>query len=288
MKKNKLYLNGKITSLSEANISILDRGLLYGDGVFESLRTFNRKPFQLEEHIKRLLRAAKSIRIRSLPSARQLKLAVLKTLATNKFKESYIKIIITRGEVKGHGLSPKNVAGKPTVIVLVQPQKTYPKKIFSDGWKAIISNIVRPDLPTSKIKSLCYLDNILARIEAQKAGANEAFMLDERGNVVEGTISNIFLVKHGTIYTPSSDAPILLGLTRKLVKKLAKQAAFKVVEKAITPKELYTADECFITFSGAGIVPITRIWKKKIGSGKCGFTTASLINLYNAETKKLR
>jgi len=288
MKKTKLYLNGKIIPLNQANISVLDRGLFYGDGVFESLRTFRRKPFQLEEHIKRLLRAAKFIRIRSLPSARQLKLAVLKTLATNKLKESYIKIIITRGEARGHGLNPKNVAGKPTVIVLVEQQKSYPKKIFTDGWKAIISNIARPDLPTSRIKSLCYLDNILARIEAQKNGANEALMLDEKGNIAEGSVSNIFLVKHGTIYTPSPDAPILLGLTRKLVIKLAKQAAFKVVEKTITPKELYTADECFITFSGAGVVPITRIWKKKIGSGKCGFTTASLINLYNAETKKLR
>ena len=123
-------------------------------------------------------------------------------------------------------------------------------------------------------------------MEAKKAGADEAFMLDERGNVLEGSISNIFMVKYGTIYTPPKDAPILAGLTRNLVTKLAKQSAFRVVEKSISPKELYTADECFITFSGPGIVPITKIWNKKIGSGKCGSVTASLIKLYDAETKK--
>jgi branched-chain amino acid aminotransferase len=286
MKKRKACLNGKIVPLEDAKISALDRGLLYGDGVFESLRTYGGRPFQLNEHIKRLLRAAKTLRIRRAPSAAQLKLAVLKTIAANKFRESYIKIIVTRGKAKKHGLDPSAAAGKPTVIVLVEEQKTFPRTIFTRGWKAIISSIVRPNVPTSKIKSLCYLDNILAKMEAGKSGADEAFMLDEKGNVVEGTVSNIFIVKHGAIYTPLKEAPILLGLTRNLVMKLAKQSAFRVVEKNLTPKELYTADECFVAFSGAGIVPITRIWNKKIGSGKCGYVTASLIRLYDAETKK--
>ena len=286
MKKSNIYINGKIIPLEQANISILDRGLLYGDGVFESLRTYRGKPFQLEEHIKRLLRSAKILRIRSLPSAAQLKLAVLKGISANKFKESYIKIIITRGQAKGHGLDTKKSAGKPTIIILVEEQRSYPKKLFTNGWKAIISSIVRPDIPTSRIKSLNYTNSVLAAIEAKKTGADEAIMLDEKGNIAEGTISNIFIVKHGTLYTPSKDTPILAGLTRNLVIKLAKQSAFRTIEKAITPKELYTADECFATFSGAGVVPITRIWKKKIGSGKCGYITASLIRLYDAETKK--
>jgi branched-chain amino acid aminotransferase len=286
MKKRKACLNGKIVPLEDAKISALDRGLLYGDGVFESLRTYGGRPFQLNEHIKRLLRGAKLLRIRMAPGAAQLKLAVLKTIAANKFKESYVKIMITRGEAKKHGLDPSAAAGKPTLIVLVEEQKPFPKTIFSKGWKAVISNIVRPNVPTSRIKSLCYLDNILAKLEAGKAGADEAFMLDERRSVVEGTVSNIFIVKHGAIYTPPKEAPILLGLTRNLVMKLAKQSAFRVAEKNLTPKELYTADECFVTFSGAGIVPITRIWNKKIGSGKCGHVTASLIRLYDAEIKK--
>lgn len=286
MKKIKVYVNGKIVPLAEANISVLDRGLSYGDGVFESLRTYRSKPFQLEEHIKRLLRGLKSLRIRSPLSASQLKLAVLRTVAANKYKESYIKIIVTRGEAKRHGLDPKNAIGKPTTIILAEELKPYPKAIFTKGWKAIISSILRPNVPTSKIKSLGYVNNMLAKMEAKKAGADEAFMLDERGNVLEGTISNIFIIKHGAIYTPPKEAPILQGLTRSLVVKLAKRSAFRAVEKTITPKELYTADECFITFSGPGIVPITKIWNKKIGSGKCGPLTASLIRLYDAETKK--
>jgi branched-chain amino acid aminotransferase len=169
---------------------------------------------------------------------------------------------------------------------LAEELKPYPRAIFTKGWKAIISSILRPNVPTSKIKSLGYVNNMLAKMEAKKAGADEAFMLDERGNLLEGTISNIFIVKHGAIYTPPKEAPILQGLTRSLVIKLAKQSAFRIVEKTITPKELYTADECFVTFSGPGIVPITKIWNKKIGSGKCGPLTTSLIRLYDAETKK--
>ena len=280
MKKLKAYVNGKIVPLKEAGISVLDRGLLYGDGVFESLRTYNRKPFQLDQHLKRLLRGAKALSIRSLPSFVQLKIAALRTIKANKFQESYIKIIITRGQARKHGLSPKNIIGKPTIIIIVEEQKPYPKKIFTSGWKTIISSIVRPDVPASRIKSLNYVNSVLAMIEAKKAGANEAIMLDEKGNIIEGTFSNIFIVKHGLIYTPAKEAPILAGLTRDLVIKLAKQSAFRLIEKTITPKELYTADECFITFSGAGVVPITRIWKKKIGSGRCGYVTASLIKLF--------
>jgi branched-chain amino acid aminotransferase len=286
MKKIKVYLNGKIVPLQDAKLSVLDRGLSYGDGVFESLRTYRGKPFQLEGHIKRLLRGLKTLRIRPPLTGSQLKLAVLRTVAANKFKESYIKIMVSRGEARRHGLDRSNAGGKASTIILVEKLKPYPKTIFSKGWKAIISSIIRPDVPSSRIKSLCYLNNILAKMEAKKAGADEAFMLGERGNILEGTISNIFIVKHGAIYTPPKDAPILAGLTRNLVIKLAKQSAFRVIEKAISPKELYTADECFITFSGPGIVPITKIWKKKIGSGKCGPITASLIKLYDAETKK--
>ena len=287
MKKTKIYLNGKIVPLEQATVSILDRGLLYGDGIFESLRTYNRKPFLLDEHVKRLLRGLKLLRIRPPLSASQFKLAVLKTLRANRFKESYIKIMVTRGIAKEHGLGPTKIAGKPSVIILIEEQKPFPKTLFSTGWKAIVSSVVRTETPSSRIKSLCYLDSVLAKMEAKRNAANEAFLLDERGNLAEGTISNIFLVKLGTIYTPSEDAPILPGITRNLVIKLAKQAAFHVVVKMITPKELYTAEECFVTFSGAGIVPVTKIWKKKIGNGKCGSITASLITLYDAEGKKI-
>ncbi len=283
----KLFIDGKIVPQEKALISVFDRGFFYGDGVFESLRTYNGKPFLLDEHLKRLIKGAKTLKIRLPFSLKQLKQAVHKVLAVNKFEESYIKIIITRGRSKGHGLDPRKIAGKATLIIIVEKQKAFPQKIFTSGWKAIISSIKKTDVPSSKIKSLNYLDSILAKIEANKAGANEAILLNEKGNIAEGTISNIFIVKHGIIYTPLKESPILPGLTRSLIIKLAKQSAFKIIEKPITPKELYTADESFITFSGAGVVPITRIWNKKIGKGKCGSITASLISLYNAETKKV-
>jgi len=282
----KIYLNGKIVSIENAKISVLDRGLLYGDGVFESLRTYYRRPFLLDEHLKRLLAGARFLKIRAPYSLTQLKLAVFKTIAANQFREYYIKIILTRGETRGHGLDPSNISGKPNLIILVEELKEYPKTLYAKGWKAIISSIRRTEIPTSRIKSLCYLDNILAKMEAKKQGADEAFMLDERGHVVEGTVSNIFIVKLDTIYTPPTEEPILSGITRNLVLKIAKRSAFKAVERAIDPKDLYNCDECFVTMSGAGIIPVTKIWNKKIGNGKCGPIAQKLILLYQAETQR--
>ncbi|MGB9612760.1 MAG: aminotransferase class IV [Candidatus Margulisiibacteriota bacterium] len=286
MGQTKAYINGRTLSLTEAKISVLDRGFLYGDGVFESLRTFNRKPFLLDEHLKRLLSGAKTLKISHPYSLSFLKSAVFKTLAANNFKEYYIKIILTRGEAKGHGLNFSNSTGKPNLIILVEKLKEYSKTIYRYGWKAIISTIVRPNTPTSRIKSLCYLDNALAKEEAIKHKAQEAFMLDEAGRVVEGTISNIFIVKSNIIYTPPLDEPILSGVTRAFVLKLSKRLSLRVAEKPFFPKDLYHCDECFITFSGAGIVPITKIEEKKIGNGQCGPITNKLIVLYQKEAQK--
>jgi len=285
--KSKVYLNGKILPAQKAVLPVFDRGLLYGDGVFESLRTYRGKPFLLEEHIKRLLLGLKFLKIRSPLSLSQFKIAVLRTLFTNKFKEAYIKIIVTRGEAREHGLDPIFSTGKPNVIILAESLKSYPKSIYVTGWKVIISQIIRANTPTSKIKSLCYLDNLLAKMEAGQAGANEAFMLDEKGNLVEGTTSNLFLVKNRIVFTPNQDEPILPGITRNMVLKLAQRSGFRVVEKVINPKELYSADECFVTSSGVGIVPVTKIWDKKIGKGQCGPITFTLIKFYDAEANKI-
>lgn len=280
-----IYLNGKLLPLTDARLSVTDRGLFYGDGIFESLRTYGGRPFLLEEHLKRLLHGLKFIRIKPRLTASQIKSAVLKTLAANKFQEAYIKIIVTRGEAKGHGLDPANAAGQPTIIILVEELQPYPKTLYEKGWSAIISSIIRPNVPTSKIKSLCYVDNMLAKLEAKKKGADEALMTDEKGHVVEGTVSNIFIVKHYTIFTPPTDEPILAGITRNLVMKLAKQSAIRIEEKTIEPRELYSCDECFVTMSGAGIVPITKIWNRKIGDGKCGPITKQLIDRYADATR---
>jgi branched-chain amino acid aminotransferase len=287
MSTAKIYLNGKIVPLAKAQISVMDRGLFYGDGIFESLRTYRGQPFLLDAHLKRLFHGLKILRIRPPFSANQLKLAVKHVLLANNFAEAYIKIIVTRGPAKGHGLDPFQAPGSPTTIILAEKLKPYPKEVFTKGWKAIISSVPRANVPTSKIKSLNYVDNMLAKIEAKKNGAQEALMLDERGNVAEGSVSNVFMVKNGTLYTPPKAAAILFGLTRDLVIHLAKRAGLAVVEKFIKPKELYAASECFITFSGAGIIPITKIWQRTVGPGQCGPITSLLIKLYDAETNKI-
>lgn len=279
--ENRVYLNGKI--LPEAKISVMDRGLLYGDGVFESLRTYQGKPFLLPEHLRRLKHGLKILKIketRNQITETRMAEIIKKLMKVNHLKEAYLKIIVTRGKVKSHGLDPKKVRGKPTIIILVEKALKYPKETYTKGWKAIISSIGRTNIPTSRIKSLNYLDNILAKMEAQKAKADEAFLLDEKGVVIEGTISNVFIVKDKIIYTPSLKDPVLPGVTRSFVIKLAKRAGFKVVEKSFPPKELYHADECFVTFSGAGIIPITYVNKKRIGKGKVGSITTKLINSY--------
>lgn len=278
----KIYINGKIVPIEKAGIPILDRGFLYGDGVFESLRTYGRRPFLLDQHLKRLSSAARLLNIRPPLLLAGLKRAIMRTIVANRFPELYLKVILTRGENKGHGLDPSNSTGKPNLVIIAESLKEYPVK----GWKAIISSIRRTEVPTSHIKSLCYLDNIIAKAEARKAGADEALMLDEKGRVVEGTVSNIFMVKLGAIYTPPVDEPILAGITRGLAIRLAKHANLRVVEKMIDPKALYNCDECFVTSSGAGIIPVTKIGRKKIGGDKCGPLTRRMIELYKAETLK--
>ena len=283
----KVFLNGRILPIEAAQISILDRGLLYGDGVFESIRTYNRRPFLLDEHLKRLLSGVKLLRIPLPYSLPRVRSAVLKTIAANpSFKECYIKIIVTRGEAKAHGLVFSNSTGKPNLIILVEELKEYPQSAFIQGWKAIISSIRKVDVPTARIKSLCYLDNAIAKEEARNAGANEAFMLDEKGHIIEGAISNIFMIKLETICTPPREAPILCGITRDLVIKLAKESALRLIEHKITAKELYNCDECFIAMSGAGIIPITKIGSRNVGNGKSGPITKKLLQFYEAETRK--
>jgi branched-chain amino acid aminotransferase len=285
MKETKVYLNGKLLPLSQAALPVMDRGFLYGDGVFESLRTYGRQPFLLEEHIKRLLSGARSIRLRPPLSAGQIRSAVLKTLAANNFKESYIKIILTRGVAKGHGLALNNTVGKPNFLILVEELKDN-QAAFIGGWKIIISSIKKAELPTARLKSLCYLDNALALAEAKKAGANEALLLDHKGHIAEGSVSNIFLVKLDNIYTPPAEEPILAGITRNFVIKLARQSAFRIVEKPLEPKDLYTCDECFLTMSGSGIVPVVAVWNRKIGKGKPGPITSQLQARYQQETSR--
>ena len=281
----KVFFNDRIIPLEKARLSVLDRGFLYGDGVFESFRTYNRKPFLLAAHLKRLLAGAKFLKIRGPFSSARLDAAIDRTIAANPFKECYIKVIITRGQAVGHGLDISNACGKPTLLILVEEFAAPPKELYHNGWSVIIPSIRRADQPTSRIKSLCYLDNLLAKAEAKKKGANEALMLNEKGDLVEGTVSNFFLVKGGSLYTPPLAEPILSGVTRHFVIGLARKQGIKIIEKELRPRDLYQCHECFLTLSSLGIVPVTRVGHKKIGSGKCGPVTGRLRRSYPAEVR---
>jgi branched-chain amino acid aminotransferase len=259
----------------KVKVDIFDRGFMYGDGVFESLRTYKGEPFMLDEHLKRLYKAAKILHIK----APDLKGAVLKTLKVNNFREAYIKIMISRGIASSHGLDAKNVISKPTVLVIVDELKEYPAVTFSKGWAAIITKVKRGDT-LADTKTLNYANNVLAKIDANEYRANEAIMLTNEGFLAEGTVSNLFFIRNGKLYTPSLKAGILKGITRDIVIKLAKKLKIKVIEGSFKAEKLLSADECFITFSGAGIVPIVKVDGKKIGRGKPGVMTRRLADSY--------
>ncbi|MFC1767088.1 aminotransferase class IV [Candidatus Margulisiibacteriota bacterium] len=281
-----IYINGKYVQKEKAKISVFDRGLLYGDGLFESIRTYGGKPLMLDEHLDRLYEAAKTIYLQIGISKKALAQAVLKTIKINRFKESYIKVMVTRGVSRTHGLDIKNVKGKPTIIIIVDELKECPPTVYSKGWKAIITSIKREDT-LANIKSLNYINNIEAKIEANKRKANEAFMLTADGYLSEGTTSNLFFVKGKTLYTPSLRTGILEGLTRGVVIKSAKKLKIKVVEGFFKKEKLYKADECFVTSSGPGIIPIVKVDGRKIGRGKPGVMTIILMAAYKDEKTSL-
>ncbi|MFH1710575.1 MAG: aminotransferase class IV [bacterium] len=273
------WFNGKLMPKNNVRIDPLDRGFMYGDGVFESLRTYNGRPFMLDEHLKRLYKATKLLHIKAL----DLKSAVLRTLKADGHKESYIKIMITRGVAAGHGLDPKNVISKPTILITADKLKGYPPATYLKGWSAIITDIKRGDT-LANTKTLNYANNILAKFEASERNASEAIMLTCDGFLAEGTVSNLFFVKHGILYTPSLKSGILNGITRALAIKLAKKSKIEVIEGYFGKEKLYSADECFITFSGGGIVPIVKVDNKKIGNGRPGMVTGRLMEAYEKIT----
>ncbi|NQU17544.1 MAG: aminotransferase class IV [Candidatus Saganbacteria bacterium] len=260
------YINGKITK--KTDISIFDRGFLYGDGAFESLRTYKGIPFLLDQHLKRL---SETCIILKIPPPKDIFNIINKLMRKNHLKEAYIKIIVTRGESKEHGLSPKKASGKPTLIIICKKIKDLPINTLC---KAIVYKKPRTSWIGSRLKTLNYLENILAKIAADKALANEALFQDEKGNILEGTVSNVFIVKNGVLITSPLSMPILPGVTRNYIIKLAKKLKIKVFEKNFKKKDLKTADESFITSSGPGIIPINK---------KAGLITKKLMEEYGAK-----
>ena len=276
-----IYIDGNYYPKSQAKISVYDHGLLYGDGIFEGIRAYNGIVFKLKEHIDRLYRSAHTIMLQVPVTKEEMIDIVLETLRKNNLKDSYIRLVVTRG-VGDLGLNPRKCA-KPSLIVITDLISLHKSEAKEKGVTAMLSWVKRDpvDATTHEIKSLNYLNSILAKIEANINDVDEAICLDRNGFICEGVAENIFIVKNGSIFTPPSYTGALPGITAEAVMKLAKKLGFEFKEKNITPYELFNADEVFFTGTAAEIVPIREINKRQIGKGNPGPVTKRLMEEFS-------
>jgi len=272
----KVYINGKLYDKNEAKVSVYDHGFLYGDGVFEGIRIYGGKVFRLPEHVERLYESARHIWLEIPLPREQLTQAVLDTVKANNKHDGYIRLIVSRGD-GGLGLDPRKCK-EPQIIIIVDDISLYPKEFYDNGLEIITASTIRNhhNALNPRIKSLNYLNNILAKIEAVRAGCHEAIMLNHNGEVAECTGDNIFLVKHGKLRTPHISAGILEGITRNAVIELAGAADIPVEELTLTRHDVYAADECFLTGTAAEVIPVVKCDGRVIGSGKPGPITRQL------------
>lgn len=283
----KVYINGKFYEKEDAKVSVFDHGLLYGDGVFEGIRSYSRLVFKLKEHIDRLFESAKSIMLEIPLTKDALTRAVVATLKENKLSDAYIRLVVTRGE-GDLGLDPRKCRGRATVIIITDKITFYPEKYYKEGLSIITVPTVRnlPEALNPQIKSLNYLNNILAKIEATNAGYDEAIMLDSLGYVAECTGDNIFIVRDKHLYTPPQCMGTLRGITRDTVMEIARKDKTPVHEHVITRHEVYISEECFLTGTAAEIIPVVKVDGRIIGDGSPGETTLGLIKEFRELTKK--
>ncbi len=275
-----IYLDGEFVPRSEAKISVFDHGLLYGDGVFEGIRSYNGNVFKLDEHLERLYDSAKSIMLQIPLPIEEMKENLLETLRRNNLHEGYIRLIVTRG-IGDLGLDPEKCPN-PSVIIIADKITLYPQNFYEDGLEIVTTSIRRnyPEAINPRIKSLNYLNNILAKIEAKQSGSVEALMLNNDGYVVECTGDNIFCIKNEVIVTPPQHIGILEGVTRNCVIELAEEAGFEIQERVFTRHDLYIADECFLTGTAAEVIPVVKLDQRVIGNGKPGIVTQKLIDAF--------
>jgi len=276
-KELQVYVDGAFYPKSQAKVSVFDHGLLYGDGVFEGIRAYNGSVFKLKEHIDRLYRSAHMIMLEIPVSKEEMIQTVLETLRKNNLTDSYIRLVVTRG-VGDLGLNPKRCA-KPTIIVITDTIALHKSEAKEKGVTAMISWVKRDpvDATSHEIKSLNYLNSILAKIEANIGGVDEAICLDKNGFVCEGVAENIFIVRNGRIFTPPSYTGALPGITAEEIAKLARKLGYEVKDKNITPYELFNAEEVFFTGTAAEIIPVREINKRTINDGKPGPITKRLM-----------
>jgi branched-chain amino acid aminotransferase len=272
-----IYIDGTFYPKSQAKVSVFDHGLLYGDGVFEGIRAYNGSVFKLREHVERLYRSAHMIMLEVPMPKEQMIQAVLETLRKNNLNDSYIRLVVTRG-VGDLGLNPKKCP-KPTIIIITDTIALHKGNAKEDGITAMISWVKRDpvDATSHEIKSLNYLNSILAKIEANISGVDEAICLDKNGFICEGVAENIFIIRNGRIFTPPSYTGALPGITAEEIMKLARKLGYEVKEKNITPYELFNAEEVFFTGTAAEILPVREINNRQINSGKPGPITRKLM-----------
>jgi branched-chain amino acid aminotransferase len=277
-----IYIDGKFYSRSEAKISVFDHGLLYGDGVFEGIRSYEGVVFRLKEHLDRLYRSAHAILLEIPMTREEMSKAVLETLKKNKLKDAYIRLVVTRG-VGDLGLDPRKCSNPTVFIITVPIIILHSKEKREKGITTMITWVKRDpiDATTHEVKSLNYLNSILAKIETNEAGIDEAILLDRTGFVSEGAAENIFIVKGSKIITPPTSTGALRGITRDAVLQLAEKLDYTVIEKNITPNELLIADEAFLTGTAAEITPIAEVNKRIIGEGETGPITKKLIQEFS-------
>jgi branched-chain amino acid aminotransferase len=282
----KIFLNNQLVDAEDAKISVFDHGLLYGDGVFEGIRLYNKCIFKLEEHLIRLEMSAKALMLEIPMDREALSKAVCDTCTANGLENGYIRLVVTRG-VGNLGLSIKN-CNQPQIIIIADNIQLYPKEYYEKGLKIITVPTRRNNsaaLPPM-IKSLNYLNNILAKIEAQNLGYQEAIMLNDQGYVAECTGDNIFMLKDGAIYTPKIASGSLKGITREVVIDIAKELDIELIETEMTRYDTWIADEMFLTGTAAELIPIVEVDSRKIGNGEPGKVTAKFLEIFKTKVIK--
>lgn len=282
----KVYINGKLVDKEQACVSVFDHGFLFGDGIFEGMRSYGGKVFRLEEHLRRLWDSAKSIWLEIPITREEMAQAVNDTLKVNSIQDGYIRLIVTRGQ--GTLGLDAHLCKNPLIVIITDHIALYPAEFYEKGLEIITASTMRnhPAAMNPRIKSLNYLNNILAKIEGHHAGCVEALMLNHKGEVAECTGDNIFLVRDGQLLTPPTDAGILEGITRAAVMELAVEAGVPVREMAITRHDVYVADECFLTGSAAEVIPVVKVDDRVIGDGHPGPVTRDLAQRFRALIRK--
>jgi branched-chain amino acid aminotransferase len=280
----KIYVDGTLYGRDDARVSVFDHGFLYGDGVFEGIRAYEGNVFRLKEHIDRLYRSAHTIALDIPLTPAQMTQAVLETIAANEQKDAYIRLVVSRGP-GDLGIDPDN-CGRPTIVIIVAEIKLYPKELYDTGASIVTSSVRRIPIQCldPRIKSLNYLNNIMAKIDAKRAGALEAVMLNQQGRVAECTADNLFFVDGGGLKTPGLMNGALPGITRATVLEIGVALGMPTEEGNYGLHDLYNADEVFLTGTGAEIMPVISVDGRKVGTGKPGPTTKRLLD----EFRKLR